>query len=49
MLNVESSMFSGSEKSRRTPPEARGVEARAYVGSRSTTVTSVEGSSSRRK
>jgi hypothetical protein len=29
MLKFDSSMFSGSENSLRTPPDARGVEARA--------------------
>ena len=29
MLKFDNSMFSGSENRRRTPPEARGVEARA--------------------
>ena len=42
-------MFSGNENKRRTPPEARGVEAIVYVGSRSTTVTSTLGSTSRTK
>src|SRR6266508_753424 len=39
MLAFDSSMFSGRANRRRTPPEARGVEARAHVQSRSTTAT----------
>lgn len=46
MLYLDSSMFSGRENSRRTPPDARGVDASVYAGSRSTTATSAPGSSS---
>ena len=49
MLNLESSMFSGTEKSLRTPPDDRGVDARSYVGSRSMTVTGQLGSRSFKK
>ena len=39
MLAFDSSMFSGSANRRRTPPEARGVEASVQAKSRSTTAT----------